>query len=100
MKKATGLINMSSLDILRSLIDPKKELFRYFVCQYILTFFSSGIEDVLRILVRAAVAISMQPLTEDAQKCLLAFIHLGVITSYPRRVMVFYEQIRSLTKVL
>ena len=58
------------------------------------------IEDFLRILVRAAVAISMQPLTEDAQKYLLAFIHLGVITSYHRRVLMFYEQIRSLTNYI
>ena len=60
MNKAMGLINMSSLDILRSLIDPKKELYRYIASQYILkslnTFFSSGIEDVLSIVVRAAVA--------------------------------------------
>ena len=82
MNKATGFINMSSLDILRCLIDPKKELYRYFACRYILKFFSSGIEDVLSILVRAAVAISMQQLTEDAHKYFLAFIHLGVITSY------------------
>ena len=55
------------------------------------------IEDVLSILVRTAVAtISMQPLTEDAQKYFLAFIHLGVITSYHRRVQMFYEQIISL----
>ena len=44
-------------------------------------------------------AISMQPLTEDAQEYLLAFRHLGVITSYPRWVLVFYEKIRSLTNV-
>ena len=29
--KSMGLINMSSIDILRALIDPKKELFRYLV---------------------------------------------------------------------
>ena len=36
---------------------------------------------------------SMQPLTEDAQEYLLAFRHLGMITSYPRWVLVFYKKL-------
>ena len=49
---------MSSLDILRTFIDPKKKLYRYFAIAsiYKSTFSSKGIQDALHILVQAAVA--------------------------------------------
>ena len=36
-------------------------------------------------------------LTEDVQKYVLVFRHLGLITSYPRWVLVIHEKIGNLT---
>ena len=49
---------MSSLEILRILIDPKKDLYRYFAIAsiYKSRFSSKGIKDALNMLVQAAVA--------------------------------------------
>ena len=37
-------------------------------------------------------------LTEDVQKYVLVFRHLGLITSYPRWVLVFHEKIGKFNK--
>ena len=63
-----------------------------FYCSYFGNFYLFYLLDIT-----LEFAISMQPLTENAQEYLLAFRHLGVITSYPRWVLVFYEKIRNLT---
>ena len=56
----SSLINKYSLEILRILIDPKKEFYKclaiVIIYKFLSTFFSSGIENVLSILVQAAVA--------------------------------------------
>ena len=56
----SSLINKYSLAILRILIDPKKEFYKCLaiaiIYKFLSTFFSSGIENVLSILVQAAVA--------------------------------------------
>ena len=58
MRAQWGLYNMSSLDILRIFIDPKKKLYRYCAMAsiYKSTFNSKGIQVALNILVQAAVA--------------------------------------------
>ena len=43
MNKAMGLITMSSHNILRSLIDPKKELYMYFASERSYTYISKYI---------------------------------------------------------
>ena len=39
------------------------------------------------------------PLTDDGQKYMLAFRHLGLITSCPRWVLAFHEKIGNLTNL-
>ena len=42
--------------------------------------------------------LQMSSLTDNSQKYMLVFRHLGVINSYPRWALVFHETIGNLTK--